>query len=316
MPKIVNISKEELYQLYKIEQKTTKEIALLYNCNRSTIGEKLKLFGIKNNFRYEINKEELKEMYLDKDMTSYEIADIFGCHRKHIIRRLKKMGIKVRRHKRKYSVFYEQKLTEEQKEIIYGGMLGDGHMGFHHEGENGCRYMETHGEKQLEYLKWKMEKLDNFISRKKVVKSDNTFSKTFGKTPTYNFITVLHKEFTVIRKMFYTKEGKKIVPLFKLTPLSLAIWIFDDGSCCGKNKYYKLYTLDFDDKSLNNLLIMLKRDLNIEGKLVQKSWKWKDEIHKGKAIEFNRENSIKIYELIKNFKIPSVEYKIDNFITP
>ena len=167
----------------------------------------------------------------------------------------------------------------------------------------------------MEYLKWKMKKLDNFISKKTIAVSDNRFNNTFGITPTYRFLTVLHKEFVPIRKMFYTEEGKKVVPLFKLTPLSLAIWCFDDGSCCG-GKSYNFYTLSFDDESLNNLLIMLKNDFDIEGKLYERSWNWKDEIHKGKMISLDRKNSIKMYEIIKNFRIKSVEYKLDNFITP
>lgn len=43
-----HISKEELVQLYINEHKTQKEIALIYGCNRATIGYKLKKYNIKN----------------------------------------------------------------------------------------------------------------------------------------------------------------------------------------------------------------------------------------------------------------------------
>jgi recombination protein RecA len=258
--------------------------------------------------RYNIDKDDLIKLYIDKDKTSYQIAEIYGCHRKCIISRLKKMGIPIKRHKRKYSYFYCQKLTEEQKEILYGGILGDGCIHLHHNGINSCRYIETHSEKQLGYLKWKMAKLDNFISVKEPYLIDNSKNNSFSNGFSYRFNTVLHSEFTQLRELFY-QDGKKHVPLFKLTPLSFAIWYYDDGSIEKKGNRIVISSLDFDDKSIDNLLKMLRDDLYLQAKIAERRW-GKIKTKKGKAIIFNKENTEKILEMIKKYKIKSVEYKI------
>ncbi len=254
-------------------------------------------------------EEDLKRLYVDRDKTSYEIADIYKCNRSTIIRRLKKIGIPIKRHKRKYSNFYKQKLTTYQKEILYGSILGDGCIHYHHDGINSCRYIETHSEKQFEYLKWKMEKLDNFISVKKPYRVDNSKNNSFGNGISYRFNTVLHSEFSILRDKFYNGEGKKYVPLFKLTPLSFAIWYYDDGSIDKRGNRISIFSLDFDDNSVNNLLKMLNDDLDLQGKCFVRKWNSNGEEKNGNVISFNKENVEKILLLLNNFKIKSMEYK-------
>jgi hypothetical protein len=309
MPKIIKIKKEELENLYKTEKKSTQEISCIYGCSRGVIEKRLKLYNISPNFRYIINDQELRRLYIDENKTSYQISEIYRCGRKCIIDRLKKFGINIKRHKRKYTKFYDQKLTQEQKEILYGGILGDGCIHLHHKGINSCRYIENHSGKQLSYLKWKMKKLDNFISVKTPYKIDNSKNKSFGNGISYRFDTVLHSEFTKLREKFYN-NGKKYVPLFKLTPLSFAIWYYDDGSIDKRGNRISIFSLDFDDNSIDNLLKMLKDDLDLKAKAFKRKWKNKDIDRSGKIITFNKEHVDKILKMISKYKIKGLEYKI------
>ena len=257
-----------------------------------------------------IQAEELKRLYVEEDKTSYQIASIYNCHRRTIINRLKKAGIKIKRHKRKYSYFYKQRLTEEQKEILYGSLLGDGCIHLHHKGVNSCRYIESHSEKQLDYLKWKMNKLNNFISIKNPYKINNSRNNSFGNGISYRFNTVLHSEFTMLRNKFYNNCGKKYVPLFKLTPLSFTIWYYDDGSLDRRGNRISIFSLDFEENSINNLLKMLKDNLGLKGKAFERTWGNNTIRKTGKVISFDKENVEKILHIARNYKIKSMEYKI------
>lgn len=253
--------------------------------------------------KLEIDKEILKYLYVDLDKTTYEIAKMYKCHRKSISRMLKKYGIKIKRHKRKYSFYYEQILNGIQKDLILGSILGDGCIYKHHEGINSCKFIEQHSIKQFEYLKWKKEILENFISSEiKII--DNSKNNSYGNSLACKMETVLHAEFTPFYEMFYT--NKKQIPYFKLSPLSLAVWYFDDGSISKINQkgdYYaaRFHTESYDDKSIDNLRKMLN-DFDINSGIVNA---------KGyKIISLGHRDTNKLMNIVKDYEISCMAYKI------
>ena len=99
--------------------------------------------------------------------------------------------------------------------------------------------------------------------KKKVVK---------GKTYTnYYFQTRSVGEFRFYGQIFYDKNGKKVIPRFiskLLTPLALAVWFMDDGSC--KSKQHKALILNtqcFSKKDLKLLIEAFDKCFGIETKL-------------------------------------------------
>jgi intein-encoded DNA endonuclease-like protein len=102
-----------------------------------------------------INTSEVISLYKEMNRTLRQIASIYGCDKSVIGRILKRNGIEIKRHKREYSYYYEQSLDAQQKDLIFGSLLGDGGVYRHHEGKNGCRFSETHSIDQIEYLQWK-----------------------------------------------------------------------------------------------------------------------------------------------------------------
>lgn len=122
-------------------------------------------------------------------------------------------------------------LTKEQKSIIIGSLLGDGYLRIVPRRKNA--FLEiNHGISEKEYVDWKWQKLRN------LVKSPPKVRKGKGKRIAYRFFTRQFPEITKFYQRFY-RNGKKIIPEIRLTPLIIAVWFMDDGS-----KSYRTYYLN------------------------------------------------------------------------
>ncbi len=193
-------------------------------------------------------------------------------------------------------------LTDKQRELVYGTMLGDGYISPLDTKRNSCLVM-SQSEKQAEYLNWKAG-----VMRPFVVSPFPTVSKQRGWDDglLYSFRTVRHPIFTKFRKVFYP-DGKKEVSrdwLNLLSPLSIAVWIMDDGSYHYTRGYITLCTNSF---SYDEHLVMQT--------YFQEIWNIKSAIHKVKrgrqfTLVFNRPNSQRLIDLVGEFIIPSMHYKI------
>lgn len=253
----------------------------------------------------EITKETLERLYVAEDKTTYKIAKHFNCNRSVISRRLKKYGIDIKRHKRLYSLYYEQKLSVTQINLIIGSLLGDGCIHKHHKGINSCRFVEQHSIKQLQYLEWKKNILKNFVSNNiRII--DNSKNNSFGNGLGCIFETVLHKDFVSLYEMFYDGDVKHI-PLLQLSPLGLAVWYFDDGSISKNNQKGRFYSVQFhtegyDDCSINNLRTMLKEQFNINSSITKTCGY--------KLITLGYRDANKLMIIVQPYEIPCMAYKI------
>ncbi len=262
--------------------------------------------------RLDIKKDEIIRYYVDKDMTTYEIAKLLGCHRCSVSRLLKRCGVNIKRHKRAYSFYYEQKLNPEQKELLIGSLIGDGCVSKHHNGINSCRFIETHSIAQLDYLMWKKDILQNFVSSN-IQFIDNSKNKSYSNGISACFYTVLHKEFVYFYELFY-KDGKKQIPdNIKLSPLSLAVWFFDDGSVSknGKNSWFATFHVEgFSEHDIDVLRKMLKSTFGIDSFIVK--------VKNGKynIIRLNNKEYKKLCEIISPFGMNCMNYKIKFFDNP
>ena len=141
-------------------------------------------------------------------------------------------------------------LSDIQKKVIIGGLLGDG--GVYDGGIRGYYYREGHCVEQLEYLKWKAEILKDMIvddlyydRRKSLLGTD---------TVVVGFRTAKYAELGAFRDLFYKQVGDKWVKIIpgdiiqSLDAFVFSIWYFDDGGirdgdklpyvCSGAPKHY------------------------------------------------------------------------------
>lgn len=111
-------------------------------------------------------------------------------------------------------------LTQEEREIIAGCLLGDGTLT--RAGKN-YRLRIEHQAMHREYVDWKHQKLSRLcVNGCKLVKQHNS----------YRFGTVGHPELNQWRTEFYGSDGVKRIPesmIRWISPVSIAVWFMDDG---------------------------------------------------------------------------------------
>lgn len=244
------------------------------------------------------SEEKLIELYLDKKLTTYEIAEVFNVNRKTISRWLKKYKILINPKQRKYERIKRVPFTKEQKEMIVGTLLGDGFINKH--GKN-HRIMISHCEKQK-----------NLVLQKKIILGNlvNKISKRIdnrGNSIMWSFVSVTHNEFKFFRNLFYN-DNKKVIKKeieYFITPLSLAYWIMDDGSCDGKYSI-RLHTSGFSFDEQIVLQNILKVKFNIECKICE----FNRNNNKMYYLSFNKRNSQILSDIIRNYIIDDMKYKI------
>lgn len=189
------------------------------------------------------SKEQLADMLYVQHKNPYEIAIALGYGEggwSNIYAYCREYGLEF-----DFSQNHELRavpFTDRQKDIVYGTLLGDGYLRPNNGNSGNCSYALSlcHGEKQLEYLKWKFSELENFIATKDFRINTREFR---GNAPTYAFSTISHPFLTETHGLCYSANGKKDITkqwLEKLTPLSIAVWYMDDGSL---NKRYHTIVL-------------------------------------------------------------------------
>lgn len=129
-------------------------------------------------------------------------------------------------------------LTEIQKQVLVGTLLGDGSLKISPSGKS-ARLQVCHSFKHEEYVLWKKNIFKGWIlSGPKYYKINNSLI----------FRTISHPEIYEFFKNFY-QDKIKIVPknissLLK-SNLALAVWFMDDGNGYGNTGAYRLSTYAF-----------------------------------------------------------------------
>lgn len=193
------------------------------------------------------------------------------------------------------------KLTQRQRQIIIGKMLGDGHLETQNNGKT-YRLKVEHSIKQKEYVDWFYQEFKEWILTKPQKKRKIRNGKL-----SYNYWvnTLTSGSFRFYAHQFY-KDKKKIIPKLIhrwLTPLSLTVWFMDNGSIKSKNHKARIInTQRYEKKEILKLMSALKNKFGIQSKLRKQKDGYQIMILSESADEFAR--------LIKNHLHPSMMYKI------
>jgi len=117
----------------------------------------------------------------------------------------------------------EEPLTQRQKEILYGSMLGDAGRKSTH------RIKFVHGGPQRDYLFWKYEQFKNVASTPKGTPNVNKIYKEDHIT--WSFYINSNSDVTVCNELFYQGKQKEVYKEIKqyISPLAVAVWYSDDG---------------------------------------------------------------------------------------
>lgn len=249
-----------------------------------------------------IDKEKLIELYITKRLTTYEIAEMYNVHRKTISSWLEKYEIDINPKQRKFELIKKVPFDNQQKELIFGTLLGDGCIAEHGRNNKSNRLLIGHCEKQKEYLLWKKEILGNFV---------NTIRRTEdlrGNSIMYSFATVTHNEFKFFRKLFY-ENNKKVIKeemIHYLTPLATAVWVMDDGSRYQEKNTMRISTDSFSEDENHLLEYFLKHHFDLNAKVCE----YERNNRKFYYLSFNVRNAALLSDVIRPHVIDCMKYKL------
>jgi hypothetical protein len=190
-------------------------------------------------------------------------------------------------------------LTQRQREILVGTLLGDAHLE-----KNGrfTRLRVDHYEKHKEYIFWLAHEFAPFsLMPRQIVEKDKRNGKTYKR---WHFSTKSLPIFDEFRDLFY-QDGKKIIPsiLGKLiTTLSLAIWYMDDGFRRRDSKGFYLCTTSFTHEEQMCLQDVMLNMYHIQTSIHHQ--------HEMERIFIPSRYADRFNNLIKPFILPVFHYKL------
>ena len=196
----------------------------------------------------------------------------------------------------------EHYLSEQQRQLVLGGLMGDGSVSPKRDHSNGPGMKSTfrfgHGPKQDDYAMWKAGLLEG------VPLSISPHSKGGLMVETTPLA-----ELDALREAVYV-GGKKVFSwdyLKELTPLALAIWYLDDGSFQVRRKDGSAGRSDIcvqamDSGTRKRLVAHLNDSFGLSCKLTDKA---------GKAvIVFDRDGTEALHDLVSPYVPESMQYKL------
>lgn len=195
-----------------------------------------------------------------------------------------------------------RKLTEIEKAVIVGTVLGDGCV---EKNGNHARLRIGHGLSQYAYVEWKFSMLGAIAAHPPRFVEGSIHPKTGIRHPRIEFHTYSLPELDVYRNKFYI-NGKKQVPEdisnLLTQPLSLALWFMDDGYKRNDCNALRISTDSFFESGQLLLQKCLEKNFSIRTRVHRKGKYLNLYIPSGEAKRF--------CALVAPYIIPSLEYKI------
>lgn len=195
------------------------------------------------------------------------------------------------------------KLSNKQREILVGLILGDGHLETLNDGKT-YRLKVEHSLKQREYLDWLYLNFKDWINKTPEVRKRTSCGKIIE---TYGFTTYTSGIFRFYAQQFYQNK-KKIIPKIIdkiITPQSLAVWFMDDGSI--KSKAHKSLVIHTHGYSKNDLILItkvLQKKFGLKVGLQKQYDKWRLYIFSESISSFKK--------IIFPYILPSMRYKLND----
>ena len=195
------------------------------------------------------------------------------------------------------------KLSDVQRSILVGTLLGDGHLETQNNGKT-YRLKIEHQIAQRDYLEWICGQFQEWVRsgiRSRIKKNGYEYVL---------FDTYSHGAFRFYAQQFYYGRTKVVPKLIDklLDPMALAIWFMDDGSWkSNRHKTFIIHTLGYSKKDLESVQKVLKRKFGLETSLhAQKEKYWR--------LYVKSESAKKFKELIEPYtsQIRSMQNKMGN----
>lgn len=187
-------------------------------------------------------------------------------------------------------------LSEFQKQVLTGYLLGDGHIETWNNSQV-ARLKVEQGLVQKDFVDWLFDVFGEFVKTPPRLKEKSVY-----------FNTLSSSQFYVFHRIFYL-NGKKIIPNdlnLLLTPISLAIWFMGDGSVKSNETNGRIInTHAFSEAEVNKICLLLKEKFSLQASIRRQ----KD----GLQIYISAKSAIIFKDLIAKHLLPSFYYKLPRF---
>lgn len=195
-----------------------------------------------------------------------------------------------------YPCLYD--LTQEEFDVIVGGLLGDTWIGYLGQAKNPCGSF-THKIEHSPYVEYKY----NLIKRRcSEITIHNKLDKRTNRKYQQCFCKIAASPVLIpIREAFY-KDNIKIVPeelINKLSPLGIAIWFMDDGASTDGS--YKFSVDCFTKEDIEKLSKMLKDKFGIDTTI---------QINQNKVLRVCSKSAKTFKKLVEPYMCDCMKYKL------
>jgi len=155
-------------------------------------------------------------------------------------------------------------LSDTQKQILYGAILGDSHVEIGQSLRRKARVRFEHAAQERDYIEWKNRALAPYTTPvRKVEVFDKRTRRCYEKV---RFDTLTLSIFEEFRRIFYV-GNTKIVPSnisrYLTSPLALAVWYLDDGGKRTDCKAYRLHTNCYSLPEVEVLQEALRKNFDV-----------------------------------------------------
>ena len=191
--------------------------------------------------------------------------------------------------------------NEDIFSVLVGALLGDGHAERLPSGGVRFRFKQSVKHKDYIFWLWDFFKKRGYCSNNLPVLSELKLGNNLHKF--YRFNTYVYSSWIDIYKLFYNNKKRKIIPNNLgelLTPLSLAIWIMDDGTF--KNPGVRIATNCFKKEEVERFVKILETKFNIKSTLHLNNNNYQ--------LYIKKESMSLLKELILPYMVPSMYYKL------
>ena len=191
--------------------------------------------------------------------------------------------------------------NEEIISVLVGALLGDGYAERLPSG--GVRFRFRQSVKHKEYIFWLCDFFNKrgYCTNNTPVKFKQKLIDTYHEG--YRFNTYAYTSWIDIYKLFYNSRKKKVIPNNienLLTPLTLAIWIMDDGTF--KYSGVRIATNCFKKQEVELLVRALDSKFNIKSTLHKNNNNYQ--------LYIKKESMFLLKKLVVPHMIPSMFYKL------
>lgn len=195
------------------------------------------------------------------------------------------------------------KLTKEQREVLVGLLLGDGHLETQDNGRT-YRLKVEHSISQKEYVDSLYELFQEWCPHGPTRRKRHI---QFGTITSYGFYSYSSGSFRFYAQQFYQDRRRVIPSIIRklLTPRSIAVWFMDDGSKKSKvHNTYIIHTHAFTKRELKIMCETLKKKFGIDAHIHRQYSVYRLYIMAQSARKFRG--------LVEPYIIPSMQYKLEN----